>query len=210
MTLQRPVVYTIGHSTHKLERFVELLDKHGVTEVADVRSSPYSRFTPQFNREGLERKLHAYGIRYVFLGRELGGRSDDPSCYDENGRVQYDRLARTDLFQQGLERVKSDAREYCIALMCAEKDPLECHRMLLVTPALEEQGFEVMHILSDGELWSNADAMEKLLEVTGLSHAQADLFPPPRAELIAAALKRQEKKVAYVDEKLAAGAREPG
>jgi uncharacterized protein (DUF488 family) len=206
MTLQRPAVYTIGHSTHALEHFVELLQGHGVTEVADVRSSPYSRFTPQFNREGLERKLHACGIRYVFLGRELGGRSDDPSCY-ENGQVQYSRLASTDLFRQGLERVKSDAGEYCIALMCAEKDPLECHRTLLVAPALEEQGFEVMHILSDGELWSNAHAMEKLLEVWRLQ--QPDMFRS-RAELIADALKLQAKKVAYVDRKLAAGAREPG
>jgi len=203
MTLQRLAVYTIGHSTHALEHFVELLQGHGVTEVADVRSSPYSRFTPQFNREAFERKLHACGIRYVFLGRELGGRSDDPSCY-ENGQVQYSRLASTDLFRQGLERVKSDAREYCIALMCAEKDPLECHRTLLVAPALEEEGFEVRHILSDGELWSHDHAMEKLLEVWRLQ--QPDMFRS-RADRIAEALKRQEEKVAYVDRKLAAGAR---
>jgi uncharacterized protein (DUF488 family) len=87
-------VLTIGHSTHPIETFLGLLHQHGVTAVADVRSAPYSRFNPQFNKDALEHDLKEHGIRYVFLGRELGARSDDPSCYDK-GRVQYGRLART-------------------------------------------------------------------------------------------------------------------
>ncbi len=119
-------VLTIGHSTHAMEAFVELLQRHDVTAVADVRASPYSRFNPQFNRESLAGSLVARGITYVFLGSELGGRSDDPSCY-ENGRISYARLGGTPSFQNGLDRVAQGAASQRIALMCAEKEPLECH-----------------------------------------------------------------------------------
>ncbi len=195
-------VFTVGHSTHTLEVFAALLRQHDVTALADVRSTPYSRFNPQFNRDALERSLSAYGIKYVFLGRELGARSDDRSCY-ENGRVQYARLARTDLFRSGIERVVRGANDYGVALMCAEKEPLECHRTLLVARALAELGIIVRHILPDGRLESHEATMERLLDVFGLPHQ--DLFRS-KAELIAEALVRQEERVAYVDEKLVADA----
>ena len=200
MSERAGLVVTIGHSTHSLEAFLALLQKHGVTAIADVRSAPFSRFNPQFNKDAFERSLKAVGIKYVFLGRELGARSDDPSCY-ENGRVQYGRLARTELFCSGIERVIRGAQEQRIALMCAEKEPLECHRTLLVARGLDEQGIAVAHILSDGRLETHRDAMERLLDVTGLPHE--DLFRS-REVLLAQALARQEVKVAYVDEKLAA------
>ena len=193
-------VLTIGHSTHSLEAFVALLRQHGVTALADVRSAPYSRLNPQFNREALEQSLIAHGIKYVFLGRELGARSNDRTCY-ENGRVQYARLARTDLFRSGIERVIRGANEYRIALMCAEKEPLECHRTLLVARALAELGIAVQHILADGRLESQEATMERLLDVVGLP--RQDLFRS-RDELIAEALIRQEERVAYVEEKLVA------
>jgi uncharacterized protein (DUF488 family) len=202
MSDHQRTVYTIGHSKHSLEEFVSLLKQHDVTALADVRSAPFSRFNPQFNKDTLARDLKAHRIKYVFLGRELGARSDDRSCY-ENGRVQYGRLARTDLFKQGIERVMKGAGEHRIALMCAEKEPLECHRTLLVARALDEQGVEVVHILGDGRLESHRAAMERLLDVTGLPHE--DLFRS-RADLVAEALARQEEKVAYVDEKVAAEA----
>lgn len=206
MSESRLTVYTIGHSKHSLDEFAGLLTRHGVTALADVRSAPFSRFSPHFNKDALARELKARGIKYVFLGRELGARSDDRSCY-ENGRVQYARLARTELFRQGIERVRRGAEEHRIALMCAEREPLECHRTLLVGRALNEQGVEVIHILSDGRLESHPDAMERLLDVTGLP--RDDMFRS-RVELIAEALKRQEDKVAYVDEKLAAAPGESG
>jgi len=200
-TAKHPVL-TIGHSTHSLGAFVALLRQHSATVLADVRSAPYSRFNPQFNREMLKQKLLAHGIKYVFLGRELGARSDDRSCY-ENGRVQYKRLARTDLFCSGIERVIRGVNEYRVILMCAEKEPLECHRTLLVARALVERGVVVDHILVDGRLESHEATMERLLDVVGLPHQ--DLFRS-KEELIAEALVRQEERVAYVDEKLAADA----
>ena len=196
---QHPVL-TIGHSTHSLDAFVALLQQHDVTALADVRSAPYSRLNPQFNREALEQSLIAHGIKYVFLGRELGARSNDQTCY-ENGRVQYARLARTDLFRSGIDRVIRGANDYRIALMCAEKEPLECHRTLLVARALAELGIVVQHILADGRLESQEATMERLVRVVGLPHQ--DLFRS-RDQLIAEALVRQEERVAYVDEKLAA------
>src|SRR5689334_19227939 len=98
-------VFTIGHSTHKQDRFINLLSQHGITALCDVRSKPFSRMNPQFNRDELKQALKASGMAYVFLGKELGARSEDPACY-ENGKVQYDRLAHTELFQQGIDRVQ--------------------------------------------------------------------------------------------------------
>lgn len=200
MSQERREVFTIGHSTHTLEAFVALLHRYGVTVVADVRSTPYSRTNPQFSKEALDHGLKTHGIAYVFLGRELGARSDDPSCY-ENGRVQYSRLAQSPLFRRGLDRVMRGLRNHRIALMCAEKEPLECHRTLLVARALDERGVPVQHILADSRLESHADAMERLLDVTGVPHQ--DLFRS-RQDLIAEALARQEERVAYVDPALAA------
>lgn len=206
MNTQPLSVLTIGHSTHTIETFVGLLRKHGVTALVDVRSAPFSRFNPQFNKDALERDLKAQGIQYVFLGRELGARSDDPACY-ENGRVQYARLAQTALFQRGLDRVMDGATKYRLALMCAEKEPLECHRTLLVARALVERGVAVEHILADGSLESHDGALARLLKLVGLP--EQDLFRG-RQQLIDEGMARQEERIAFVDEKLAAEARGNG
>jgi uncharacterized protein (DUF488 family) len=197
---RRPVL-TIGHSTHSAEAFIALLRQHGVTALADVRSVPHSRFNPQFNKDGLTESLRAHGIRYVFLGRELGARTDDRSCY-ENGRVQYARLARTEPFRRGLDRILRGVAggEHRIALMCAEKEPLECHRTLLVARALVEQGVAVDHIHADGSIEGHDDAMARLLGLLGLQ--EQDLFRS-RQELIDQAVAMQGERIAYVDERLA-------
>lgn len=192
-------VFTIGHSTHSIEAFIALLKQHGITALADVRSAPYSRYNPHFNKDALEKALKAAGIKYVFLGRELGARSEDRSCY-QNGRVRYPLLARTALFHQGIERVVSGSKDFRIALMCAEKEPLECHRTLLVSRALDEMGVPIQHILADGRLEAHRNAMLRLLDLVGLP--REDLFRSTE-ELLAEAISRQEEKVAYVDETLA-------
>lgn len=196
MSAFRNQILTIGHSTHSAEAFLALLRQHDVEAVADVRSSPFSRFNPQFNRLPLEQFLKANSIRYVFLGKELGARSDNRSCYD-HGRVQYSRLAQTALFQGGLDRVLQGAARYRVALMCAEKEPLECHRTLLVTKALAARGQKVLHIHADGRLETHEAAMERLLTLTGVP--AEDMFLT-RDELLSKALARQEGQVAYVDE----------
>ena len=194
------VVFTIGHSTHPTEHLEELLRLHRVTAVADVRSTPYSRLNPQFNRTELARWLGEADIAYVFLGRELGGRSDDPSDY-ENGRVRYDRLQAKPAFEAGIERVSRGASKQRIALLCSEKEPLDCHRTLLVARALADRGVSVNHILADGSLETHTQAMNRLLEITGLK--QARLFPPApedaghNDDLVSQAVALRAAQVAY-------------
>ena len=197
----RDTVLTIGHSTHALEAFIALLRRQDVSALADIRSAPYSRFNPQFNREPLTEALETEGIRYVYLGRELGGRSEDPACY-EDGRIRYDRIAATESFRGGLARVVQGAARYRIALMCAEKEPLDCHRTLLVARALDEQGVDVAHIHADGALEPHRAAMDRLLDIQKLPR-EGDLSGT-REELLDGAIARQAQRVAYMDDKPAA------
>jgi|YNPNPStandDraft_1061719.scaffolds.fasta_scaffold05959_6 uncharacterized protein (DUF488 family) len=149
----QPVIYSIGHSDHTLEAFITLLHAHKITIVADVRSQPYSRWVPAFNRETLARALQAAGITYIFLGDSLGGRPADATLYAMDapqGRPDYERLASTPAFQNGLERLLALAHDGSVAMMCSEGDPRQCHRGLLITPQLLERGARVIHILPDG------------------------------------------------------------
>lgn len=187
-------VYTVGHSTHTTERFLALLREHHVTAVCDVRSQPYSRLNPQFNRETLKQTLRTHRVAYVFLGAELGARSDDPSCYD-HGKVQYERLARTALFQQGLARVQEGMKSYCIALMCAEREPLDCHRTILVARCLAGLRIDVAHIHADGRAEAHTDALSRLLRTLKLR--ENDLFRS-RDDLLAEAYRLQADRIAYV------------
>jgi uncharacterized protein (DUF488 family) len=189
------IVYTLGHSNHALAAYITLLKRHGVDAVADVRSQPYSRFHPQFNREPLKAELKMNGIAYVFLGRELGARSQDPACY-ENGKVQYGRLARTPQFREGLERVRTGAATKRIALLCAEKDPLQCHRTILVSRHLAEQGVAVRHILADGGGETHPEALQRLKRQLGIP--ESDLFRSA-AELDEEAYERQGERIAYAE-----------
>lgn len=187
---------TIGHSNHPIEKFVELLRTHHTSAVADVRSQPYSRMYPQFNREALEGSLLKYGIAYVFLGRELGARSQDPSCY-ENGKVQYRRLAKTGEFQAAIRRLQLEVEKHNVVLMCAESEPLQCHRTILVAREITDAGTNVMHIHPDGHLESHADAMRRLLKLLGWPD-QEDLFRS-YSQLLEEAYAEQENRIAYVD-----------
>lgn len=185
-------LFTIGHSTQSWEQFLELLLRHHIEAVGDVRSSPFSARLPQFNRDFMDRTLLAAKIRYVFLGNELGARRAERECYVD-GVARYDRIARTAAFQAGLERVKTGVTRFRLALMCAEKDPLECHRTILVCRQFRNN-MEIRHILGDGSLETHADAETRLLaeeKVPG-----DDLFTP-REQLIAQAYDRRGTKIAY-------------
>lgn len=186
-------LYTIGHSTHTIERFIALLGMNRVSAICDLRSSPYSRFNPQFNRETIYNELQANKISYVFLGKELGPRSDDPACYTD-GKVQYNRLAETAIFQQGLKRLKEGMKSYRIALMCAEKDPITCHRTILVCRHLRSKDIEIMHILENGDLETHREAERRLMRA--LKIPEIALFEKPE-ELIERAYDKQSNKIAY-------------
>jgi uncharacterized protein (DUF488 family) len=189
------MIYTIGHSNHPIDRFLGLLQPHGITAVADVRSTPYSRFNPQFGREKLQAALAHVGIQYVFLGEELGARTKDPACYDSEGRVSYAKLARTELFRKGIARLRAGMADHRISLMCAEREPLDCHRTILVARELVREGVAVAHILGDGSLESHEHALQRLaanLKLTG-----DDLFSDS-AEPVEQAYDLQAARIAYV------------
>lgn len=189
-------ILTVGHSNHEVQVLVNLLRKHGVTAVADIRSEPYSAATPQFNRENLKPQLRSEGFRYVYLGDQLGAHPQDPACY-KDGKVQYSRQAKTSLFKQGLQRVIAGAQKHTIALLCVEKDPLKCHRSVLIAGELEAQSVDVAHILADGSIEPHSEAMDRLLKEEKLD--RADLFRT-REELVEEACRRQEHRIAYVNE----------
>lgn len=197
-------IYTIGHSTHELDHFVSLLSLHQIARIVDVRSMPYSRWQPQYNRDSLAAELKRNNLDYQFMGAELGARSDDKSCYD-NGKVVYSRLAAAAPFQAAIHNLKDGGSNRRVALMCAEQEPLECHRTILVARALEAAGTSVLHIRSDGHLETHRDAMLRLLKLLKLP--EIDLFHTTE-EIIEDAYQRQERRIAYTDDDMVS--REPG
>lgn len=196
-------IYTVGHSNISTEAFVALLRRHAITAIADVRSHPYSRFLPHFSQPALRATLQGAQIRYVFLGRELGARPADPACYVD-GQAVYARIAATDLFAQGLDRLRRGMRTERIALLCAEKDPITCHRAILVCRPLRESDLKIEHILANGSLEDHPALEQRLLRLHGLD--QLDLFNPrPLDQLIEEAYDRQGADIAYVKEEEADG-----
>lgn len=195
------MLFTVGHSTHSIDVFIALLAKNGVTAIADVRSSPYSRFSPQFSREALKQHLRGANVAYTFLGKELGARSDNPACY-RAGKVQYDLLAKQPAFADGVARLKEGMARYSIALMCAEKDPIECHRALLVARHLHKNGVPVAHIHADGSLEQQDMFESRLLAICKLP--EGDMFKT-RADFLQEAYAKQGERVAYQDEEMLSG-----
>jgi uncharacterized protein (DUF488 family) len=190
-------VFTIGHSNHTLEHFVSLLTTHRISAVADVRSSPYSDYAPQFNRELLQQKLQDAHIEYVFLGRELGARRVEESCYVD-GQARYDAIRNLPAFRKGLDRVLEGVEQYRVALLCAEADPLACHRTILICPALKalRPDLKINHILGDGTLESHDEAERRLVKLHKL---QPELFGDltSTSGLIARAYEIQAQRIAY-------------
>jgi uncharacterized protein (DUF488 family) len=194
MTQAAPAtVLTIGHSTHTYEHFLALLRTAGITAIADVRSSPFSRRFPQFNGDALKVRLRGEGIVYSFLGKELGGRPRE-SQFFRHGVADYEAMASTDEFRRGLDRVLEGAQKYRIALMCSERHPLDCHRCLLVGRALAQRCVAVEHLLPDGAMIPQAEIEERLLQMAASDHE--DLFAP-REERLDAAYRDRARKVAF-------------
>ena len=196
MTRRHLTAFTVGHSNHSAEWFLKLLLSHRIEEVLDVRSSPHSRFNPQFNRKTLHAELAEAGLSYGFMGGALGGRPADPSCYDSEGRLQYDRLAETEAFKAGIRHVMGRAGDRRLALMCSEKEPLHCHRTLLIARVLTEGGLGVSHLLADGGLENHSATMDRLLDRFDMPR-HGDMFCS-RERHIANAISRQARQVAYV------------
>jgi uncharacterized protein (DUF488 family) len=171
------------------------LKRHDITAIADVRSEPYSRFHAQFNREVIAGLLTKAGVAYVFLGRELGARRAERECYVDR-QARYSLITELPAFQDGLSRVQRGMTAQRIALMCAEKDPITCHRTILVCRALRSDDLNIQHVLADGSIETSEQAETRLLEEVGLP--PGDLFRD-RRELVEEAYDRQARRIAYVE-----------
>lgn len=188
-----PTLYTVGHSTHSIDRLLEVLNQYSIQAVYDVRSQPYSRYCPQFNRETLRSFLERTGVHYVFLGEQLGARSKNPAHYF-NGKVQYKAIAASSEFKQGLECILKGVETKKVALLCAEKDPINCHRAILICKHIRNNGLNIQHILEDGGLESTAEFETRLLHTLKLP--EQDLFTT-REATIERAYELQGDKIAY-------------
>lgn len=190
-------IFTIGHSNHTMEHFVGLLAAHRISAIADVRSSPYSEYAPQFNGEALQETLPDAGIEYVFLGRELGARRAEEICYVD-GQAKYGLIKKLPLFRRGLECVFEGIEQYIVSLMCSEADPLACHRTILVCHELRilRPGIKIIHILEDGSLESQEEAEERLIRLHKL---QPELFGDlsSASGLVEKAYALQAERIAY-------------
>ena len=189
------IIYTIGHSNYDANQFVTMLHAYSIEIVVDIRSAPYSKYCPQFNKETIVQILNNCGIKYLFLGKELGARPDSPECYEFN-KVQFDKVKGTELFKQGMERIKDGISKRTVTLMCSEKDPINCHRTILVSRVLKEEGIEVRHILDENQTVSQNEIEEQLQKKFKLEPL---LFDPPDAKQnrIDEAYRKQEERITY-------------
>jgi uncharacterized protein (DUF488 family) len=190
-------LFTIGYSSRSIDDFIALLEHHKITALCDVRSMPYSNRNPQFNRETLKKVLKSHNIEYVFLGDELGARPKDPSCYVE-GKAIYQKISATTLFKNGLERIKLGMKKkFILALMCAEKDPMTCHRSILICRHLRGPGIDIRHIIDHEATETQADLEKRLIAQLKL---HPDMFKDIDSNtLIERAYDLQGDRIAYVE-----------
>lgn len=199
----RARLFSVGHSNHDLAHFLRLLHEAGITAVADVRSSPFSQRLPHFSRPELASALEEHDLAYGFLGDLLGGRPNRPSLYTADGQANYERMRATPELQRGLDRLIAGTEDHTIAMLCAEEDPLDCHRGLMITPALVERGIQPRHLRGDGAIESTPELEDRLLRETGAGAGLLDglfagtLSDEERAQYLADAYREMACRKAF-------------
>lgn len=186
-------LFSIGHSNVPAERFLGLLQNAGVNMIADVRSVPASRRFPWFSKHCLAARLAAAGVGYQAMGDTLGGRPRDDSLY-RDGVVDYEAMAVQAEFRGGIDRLIGMTARSQVCLMCAEREPLDCHRCLLVARHCAERGLAIGHILHDGSIELHAATELRLLKLNGDA---CDLFATGQRERLAAAYRRRAHAIAF-------------
>lgn len=203
------VLLSIGHSQHKIDFFISLLREHNVNYILDVRSTPYSQFAAEYNRESIKTILESNGIAYTFMGNYFGARPSDYSLYSPNGYLDFEKVANCLNFRKAFANVMKGAGQgYRIAFMCTEKDPVECHRAILVTNAFYKAGYSIEHIMPDSTIQTQEDINERLLDMHYPDRNQLSLFATenlsPEQYLINA-YKKQNEKIGYRIQNIKAG-----
>lgn len=170
-------IYTIGHSSYSKDFFFMILNKYDINCVVDVRSLPFSKYAPQFNKDEIKRFLHGKGVQYIFMGKELGARREDRTLYESDGVLNYEKASKTMSFNSGIERIKTGIEKgYRIAIMCTEKDPMNCHRNILVARQLYKQKYEVKNILENSYIESQEHLEQRLLNLYFPNRNQCTIF----------------------------------
>lgn len=186
--------HTIGHSVYPIKEFITLLKQNSINCIVDVRSSPYSKFASQYNRELLSDELKKASILYLFMGNSLGARYEDKTLLFPDGKVDFEKVRETQEFQKGIGRVVDGLNKgYSVSLMCSEKEPFDCHRFVLVSKALQDAGIEILHITPDAVIL-NTELEDKLFKKYKLS--RNDLFSSEE-ENLANAYQRRNIDIAY-------------
>jgi uncharacterized protein (DUF488 family) len=189
-------LFTIGYSKHTLDSFLDAIQKNRINAVVDVRSTPYSRFKPEFNKDSINKYLKSKNINYVFLGNECGARFDDPTCY-QNGKADYRAISKHRKFQEGLNRIKTGIKKYTVALMCAERDPINCHRMILICRNLKDSPINIYHILDNDKVETQFEIEKRLLKL--FKFDQTELFRTEQEQLDQA-YDNQSERIAFTEE----------
>lgn len=198
-------IYTIGHSNHSIDRFITLLSKYSINCLVDVRSNPYSKYHNQFNRKNLSASLEKSEIQYIFMGKEFGARRNEAELYSSEGHIDFEKTMKDELFLSGVERIKIGlSKGYIIAFMCAEKNPLDCHRSMLVTRYFFENGYHPVHILENGDSIDQAELLKILLDEYYPKRNQLSLIPEENIndenELYRKAYDLKNREIGYVME----------
>jgi len=198
--MERPVIYTVGHSSHPIDYFLELLNTYSVNCLVDVRSLAASSYNPQYNKEPLSNFLKKNGIVYLHFAEEFGARHSDPDLLDDEAKVDFEKVRKSWMFKQGVEKLwLAIDKGQVIALMCSEGEPLDCHRFSVVSVALQKDGFEVKHILKDKTLKSNAELEKELLKKYDKKIPKPDMFQPniTTDDQLKAAYQLKNKDIAF-------------
>ncbi len=202
--MPKGVIYTVGHSNHPAEYFLELLQAHGVDCVVDVRSVPSSQYNPQYNKPNLSSYLRNNDVLYLHFGREFGARHANPGLHDEEGKVDFEKVRQTEAFRLGIARLEQGMdKGFVPALMCAEADPLECHRFSMISNYLEAHGIEVRHILKNKELVPHKKLEQEILKKFAKKLPQPNIFEPDitKEDQTQAAYRLHNKQVGWKEEK---------
>lgn len=191
------IIYSVGHSNHEADKFVGILQGFSIDVVVDVRSAPYSKYCPQFNKKTIELLLKTSGIKYLFLGKELGAKPDNLTCY-EGTKVSFEKLRSSDSFQQGISTLLEGIEKGNIAIMCSEKEPINCHRAILISRVLTEKGISVKHILNETESLDHKDIEAQLLKKFKIEETLFDTDFSRQLDL-EEAYEKQENLICYRD-----------
>jgi len=198
--MDKPIIYTVGHSNHSIDFFLDLLNSFSINCLVDVRSLAASSYNPQFNKEPLSNFLKANQITYLHFAEEFGARHTDADLLDEDGKVNFDFVRKSWHFKNGVNRLwQGIDKGFTIALMCSESDPFDCHRFSMISVALQKDGFDVKHILKDKSIKTNAQLEMELLKKYEKKLPQPDMFQPniSREDQLKVAYRFRNKEIAF-------------